>query len=130
LSPHPWSLHSNCSTNHDTLMTKCSLVLGVCVCWHHCLLCNGGDDGYIWYCRWWVINIHFDSVWYYIFLITFLLHAGNVNDANYGFSQDRYTFMSDFGYDPQPYLPYPTCSLKKGRQISICPITKTMIVQF
>ena len=63
-------------------------------------------------------------IWTFIGIIVFFVlvvlvaaydtATGNVDDENYGFSEDRYTLMSDFSYDPQPNLPYPTCALKKG----------------
>ena len=63
-------------------------------------------------------------IWTFIGIIVFFVlvvlmaaydtATGNIDDENYGFSEDRYTLMSDFSYDPQPDLPYPTCALKKG----------------
>jgi uncharacterized integral membrane protein len=68
--------------------------------------------------RWFWVNVFIGIIIFFVLVVLMAAYdtaTGNVEDVNYGFSEDRYTFRSDFSYDAVPNLPYPTCSLKKGK---------------
>jgi uncharacterized integral membrane protein len=67
--------------------------------------------------RWFWVYVFIGIIIFFVMVVLMAAYdtaTGNVHDVNYGFSENRYTFQSDFSYDAVPDLPYPTCSLKKG----------------
>jgi hypothetical protein len=68
--------------------------------------------------RWFWVNVFIGIIIFFVMVVLMAAYdtaTGNVEDVNYGFSKDRYTFRSDFSYNAVRHLPYPTCSLKKGK---------------
>lgn len=67
--------------------------------------------------RWFWIYTFVAVVIFFVFVVLVAAYdskTGAVTEENYGFSPNMLHLMRDFEYEPQPYLPYPTCSLKKG----------------
>ncbi|KAL3801203.1 hypothetical protein HJC23_012603 [Cyclotella cryptica] len=67
--------------------------------------------------RWFWIYTFVAFVVFFVFVVLLAAYdskTGAVTEENYGFYPDILHLMSDFEYEPQPYLPYPTCALKKG----------------
>jgi lipase ATG15 len=67
--------------------------------------------------RWFWIYTFVAFVVFFVFVVLLAAYdskTGAVTAENYGFYPDILHLTSDFEYEPQAYLPYPTCALKKG----------------